>query len=55
MFCYNDSYWKEAVVAQSVSMQCLVNLLKTMVVGSSPDDGVFLFLFIFVLFGVFHL
>ena len=45
MFCYNDS--KEAV-AQSVSALCLVNLLKTMVVGSSPDDGSFLFcLFLF--------
>ncbi len=40
MFCYNDS--KEAV-AQSVSALCLVNLLKTMVVGSSSADGSFLF------------
>ena len=46
MFCYNDS--KEAV-AQSVSSLCLVNLLKTMFVGSSPDDGSFLFYFYFFL------
>ena len=41
---------KEAV-AQSVSALCLVNLLKTIVVGSSPDDGSFCFVcFIFVFF-----
>ena len=42
-FCYN--YSKEAV-AQSVSSLCLVNLLKTMVVCSSPDDDSFLFSFV---------
>ncbi len=44
MFCCNVS--KEAV-AQSVSVLCLVNLLKTMVVGSSPDDDELVFVFIF--------
>ncbi len=35
---------------QSVSALCSVNLLKTEVVGSNPDDGSFLFcLFIFSL------
>ena len=39
MFCYND--FKEAVAL------CLVNLLKTMLVDSNPDDGSFFVLFLF--------
>ena len=43
-------YDSKEAVAQSVSALCLLNLLKTMVVSSSPDDGSFLFLvFIFIL------
>ena len=48
MFCYNHS--QDAVVAQSVSALCLINLLKTMVVGSSPDDGSFLFCLFYFIF-----
>ena len=45
MFRYNET---QEAVAQLVTVLCLVNLLKTMVVGSSPDDGSFLFcLFLF--------
>ena len=47
MFTYIDS--KEAV-AQSVSALCLVNLLKPMVVGSSSDDGLFLFVYFYFIF-----
>ena len=47
MFCYND--FKEAV-GQSISALCLVNLLKTMVVGSSPDDGSLVICFVYFYF-----
>ncbi len=47
MFCYNDS---QETVAQSVSALCFVNLLNTMVVGSNPDDGLFLFCLFYFIF-----
>ncbi len=52
IFCYSDS--KEAV-EQSVSALCLVKLLKTMVVGSSPGGWLIFVLSMCILFLELHL